>query len=279
MNKPQKNTVVAPSVSCLIITPDMALSWLEKVNTNNRPVIDAYVHRLARDMKEGRWILTHEGIAFGPDGTLLDGQHRLWAIVEAETPIRMHVWFNVPPEALMAIDTGKARSLADILHLGGGFGRVTLKDLAVLRTMLGGMSGPVVLTPSEAADALARHGRAIAFAVGALPNVRYVSSAPTRAVLARAYYTVSRDRLAEFGKMVASGIVPDSRCTSVILLRQYLQSNIGVSRVERRERYAKTQRALSAFLFGEPITRLYAVTEEQFSLPEEAKEGTGTNRR
>jgi hypothetical protein len=276
MNKPVKKNVAAPTVACMMITPDMALNWLEKVNTNNRPVVDAHVHRLARDMKEGRWILTHEGIAFSPDGVLLDGQHRLWAIVEAEVPIELHVWFNVTRDALMAIDSGKPRSLADILHLGGGLGRVTLKDLAVLRTMLGGMSGPKALSPSEAAEAMARHGRAIAFAVGALSNVRYISNAPTRAVMARAYYSVDRDRLAEFGRMLASGIVPDTRCTSVILLRQYLQSNVGVSHVERRERYAKTQRALAAYLAGEPITRLYAANEDVFLLPEERKGGSET---
>lgn len=278
MSESAKKNVVAPSVTRMTVTPEMALNWLEKVNTNNRPLSDAHVARLARDMKEGRWVLTHEGIAFGPDGVLLDGQHRLWAVVEAEVPVEMHVWFNVTQDALMAIDTGKTRSLADVLHLGGSFGRVTSREVAVLRAMLGGMSGPVPLSPSEAAKALERHRCAIEFALSVLPDSRYISNAPTRAVVARAYYNADRRKLAEFGRMLTSGIVPDAGCSSVILLRQHLQANTGVSRAARRERYTKTQRALAAYLARQPITKLYAVTEEAFPLPHDEQEGNETNR-
>ncbi len=279
MSESVKKNVVAPSVTRMAITPEMAVNWLEKVNTHNRPLSDAHVARLARDMKEGNWLLTHQGIAFAPDGTLLDGQHRLWAIVEANVSVEMHVWFNVTPEALMAVDTGKTRGLADVLHLGGGLGWVTVRELAVLRTMLGGLSGSVALSSSEAASALERHRCAIEFALSVLPDAKYISNASTRAVVARAYYTADRRKLAEFGRMLTSGIVTDVGCTSVILLRQYLLSNTGVSRPERRERYAKTQRALAAHLDGTPIAKLYAVSEEAFPLPEEGKEANETNRK
>ena len=42
---------------------------------------------IARDMKAGHWRLTHQGIAFDPAGVLIDGQHRLWAIVESDTTL------------------------------------------------------------------------------------------------------------------------------------------------------------------------------------------------
>jgi hypothetical protein len=272
MNRTAKtNAPVAPSVTRMNVTPDMALNWLEAVNTKNRTLSDAHVARLARDMKEGRWRLTHEGIAFDPQGRLLDGQHRLWAVVEAGIPIEMHVWLNVPPEALMAIDSGKPRRLADILHLGGGFDNVTRADLAVLSVMLGGMGGPAKLSAAEASEALSRHACAIAVAVSALPSAKCISNATTRAVLARAYYSADHGKLAEFGRMLTSGIVPDASVTSVILLRQYLQSNTGGTWAERRERYAKTQRALAAYLKGESLTRLYAAPQEYFPLPEEGR--------
>ena len=69
-------TRIEPYCSLMTITPTMALNWLEHANTNNRKIIEAYVKKLARDMKAGRWRLTHEGIAFDPHGVLLDGQHR-----------------------------------------------------------------------------------------------------------------------------------------------------------------------------------------------------------
>ena len=92
-----------PHSSRMSISPEMARRWLEVGNTRNRNMNMAYCERLARDMREGRWVLTHEGIAFSPNGRLLDGQHRLQAIILADLPVAMFVWFDVPAEALMAI--------------------------------------------------------------------------------------------------------------------------------------------------------------------------------
>ena len=54
-----------------------------------------------------------------------------------------------------------------------------------------------------------------------------------------------------------------------VLLRQFLAERAGASRNERLARYAKTQRALVAFLSDERITRLFAASHEHFPLPEE----------
>lgn len=70
-----------------VVTPAMATKWLEEGNTHNRKVRDSVVMRYAADMKAGRWKQTHQGIAFNGDGTLLDGQHRLFAIIEADTEV------------------------------------------------------------------------------------------------------------------------------------------------------------------------------------------------
>ncbi len=45
-------------------------------------------------MREGHWDTTHQGIAIASDGTLVDGQHRLLAIVESGVTVRMNVTFN-----------------------------------------------------------------------------------------------------------------------------------------------------------------------------------------
>src|SRR5690554_2314745 len=143
-----------PIVERILITPDQAIKWLEQANTNNRKLSQKHVDRLARDMTEGKWVLTHSGIAFGPDGTLLDGQHRLWAIVESGVSVEMFVWRGVEPQSMMAIDAGKSRSLADILNIAGENGDVSKDDLATLRAMLGGYSNPPILSPSEASEAM-----------------------------------------------------------------------------------------------------------------------------
>lgn len=259
-----------PSVTRMTVTPNMAMNWLDNVNTNNRNVSDAHVQRLVRDMKQGKWVLTHEGIAFDSNGILLDGQHRLWAIAYADVPIEMHIWRDVTRDALMAIDCGKSRGLSDVLRLSGGHGKVHRSEIAVLRAMLGGFSTAAPLSAAEASVALGMHGEAIAFSIEVLPAARRITTAITRAVIARAYYSADHEQLRDFGRMLSSGVVPDAGAISVVLLRQFLAERAGSSRNERLARYAKTQRALVAFLCGERINRLHAACHEHFPLPEEA---------
>ena len=80
------NDTKAPYDLIMDVTPELACRWLE-ANTQNRVVNPAHVDRLVRDMKAGRWYLTHQGIAFDTHGLLVDGQHRLWAILEADVPV------------------------------------------------------------------------------------------------------------------------------------------------------------------------------------------------
>jgi hypothetical protein len=260
-----------PYCNLMTVTPTMALNWLENANTNNRKISEFYIKRLARDMTAGRWQLTHEGIAFDPHGVLLDGQHRLWAIVTADMPVEMYVFFNIPPEALPTINGGRVRSLADQLRLGQQHGHVTKDHTSTLKAMLGGMSGPLSMTPLEASESLGRHSEAVNFAITTMPRGKYICNATTRGVLARAYYSADPSRLGEFAGMLGTGVVPHANAVAVILLRQYLYSHAGNATRTLRERYARTQRALAAFLKDEPITRLMPTRQELFPLPEEAK--------
>jgi hypothetical protein len=263
----------SPRVELMAVTPSMAARWLEGANNRNRRLSDRYAERLARDIRHGRWKMTHEGIAFDPHGVLLDGQHRLWAIVLANRAVKLYVWLNVPPDALMAIDNGRPRSLADILTLGGGMDRVGNRELAVLRAMLGGFLTPPALTPAEAAEGLQRHREAIAFALTCLPRgtrFRGIASADSRAVIARAWYSADRERIAAFCEVLVGGMARREADRPAVLLWQFLLGRPAGGRAQRLERYAKTERALLAYLRGEAITRLYAATCELFPLPKEA---------
>lgn len=65
-----------------IITPGFAKQLLE-LNPTNRPLSDHTVQRYARDMRGGRWQPNGQGIILTADGKLLDGQHRLAAIISS----------------------------------------------------------------------------------------------------------------------------------------------------------------------------------------------------
>ena len=100
------------------ITPEQAKAYLTK-NRKNRPVQPATVDRFAEQMKAGQWLCTHQGIAFDEDGFLVDGQHRLHAIVKSGCTIRMRVTIDLPREAMAVLDTGMKRTQGQILHMRG----------------------------------------------------------------------------------------------------------------------------------------------------------------
>lgn len=100
----------------------MATEILENHNSKNRNLSESTVQSYANDMKNGRWTMTHQGIAFDVNGTLLDGQHRLWAIVFANIPIEFMVTRGLPVEkdgkfTMDAIDRNRVRTTGQQMQL------------------------------------------------------------------------------------------------------------------------------------------------------------------
>jgi len=255
------------------VTPQTAEAWICECNSHNRKLVDAHVERLVREMKAGRWQLTHQGIAFSTNRVLLDGQHRLWAVVLSGVTVPMRVFFNEPAESLRTIDAVQARSNDQIITLAGGYGEVGRRELAALRAMVTGLGSYTRMTAGEEAEILARHREAVEFAHEILPAARFrgVATAVTRAVLARAFYSADPGKLRHFADVLQSGVATCEQDQPIALLLKFLmEAAHGVrGRPEAREKYGKAQRALQAYLAGESLGRLYAATAELFPLPEE----------
>ena len=64
------------------ITPELAREIL-KGNSKNRKIRQQRVDYLADEMKNGRWQISHQGICIATDGRVLDGQHRLLAVIQS----------------------------------------------------------------------------------------------------------------------------------------------------------------------------------------------------
>jgi len=95
------------------VTPAKAGHWLEMNTGNYRREDNARVKRYAFDMKEGKWDLNAETIKFN-GSELLDGQHRLRAIVMSEKTVKMVVAYGV--DSAENIDIGRPRTVADWLR-------------------------------------------------------------------------------------------------------------------------------------------------------------------
>lgn len=114
------------------ISPAKAAELLE-ANTSNRPLSRSIVQSFSEAMRRGDWKVTHQGIAVDTNGALVDGQHRLAAIIEADMPVEMTVFTDVPADTFDVLDTGKKRNAADVLAIEGEHS--TLQLASMVRTV------------------------------------------------------------------------------------------------------------------------------------------------
>jgi hypothetical protein len=105
-------------ISIETITPNTARTMLA-ANTGNRPLTKAIVERYTSDIKNGRWANDGSPIRFAKSGRLLDGQHRLSAVVASGVAIDAVVMRGLDDDAFQTMDTGKARGASDVLAING----------------------------------------------------------------------------------------------------------------------------------------------------------------
>lgn len=115
----------AMQIEIVTMTPDWACQILAKQNTNNRTLRPAIVRRYAIAILNDEWQLTQQGIAIDKNGVLVDGQHRLAAVVRAGKSIRTTLAMDCEPEIFKVLDTGATRKASDVLHMQGAKYRTT----------------------------------------------------------------------------------------------------------------------------------------------------------
>ncbi len=96
----------------VLITPELARGMLID-NEGNRRKRDTWINYLAYCIRNGEWKPTHQGIAFSKNGKILDGQHRLHAIIKADTPVLMMVSRGFDEDTFTVIDNGMRRTDED----------------------------------------------------------------------------------------------------------------------------------------------------------------------
>ena len=108
-------------VTIQVITPEDAAMLLQ-TNVNNRKLSRRRVEMYANDIKRGMWKLTGDTIKLAKNPKtgevrLIDGQHRLHAIVSAGMPMQTVVATGLNEDAFSVIDRGKTRTYNDVLGM------------------------------------------------------------------------------------------------------------------------------------------------------------------
>lgn len=249
------------------VTPAMAREWLKQNNFNRaqRPDIVAdYV----RQIRDGRWRRTHQGIAFSEKGTLLDGQHRLFAIVETGITVPMLVFINEPLENHLAIDGGKRRTPLDVVRLEIRSNSIKAKHISTLKAMIAGVhcKNQNHLSSQEIVELLRRNFRAVDWAVETLGKAKDVGTPTVLGVIARAYTCLPTERVLEFCSMLVTGQGDHPSINLIRNLREFITRQRDRQEETRRAVYRRVEYVLQAFLNGETNCDFPPYNKELFPL-------------
>lgn len=257
------NAVVKPSISeqfvhtvVEVITPERAAEYL-KTNKRNRAISRFQVRRYAADMKDGKWTLNHQGIAFFKDGTFADGQHRLEAIIEAGIPVAMQVTRGLDVSAGADIDQHRQRQTQDAIVIGGLADWIGKEDVAVVRALY----DRKVLTVHQVVQVAESLKTGLQFVHAHMrQHKRGLSGAVLKTPIVKAFYFESdKARLGEFCDVLQAGVPSGPDDVAAMRLRDKLLSDFGVTshnREKRAEVQLRTERAIWGFMRREHLGRL-----------------------
>jgi hypothetical protein len=242
------------------ITSQVAKKYLA-TNTHNRNLSGSRVDTYATDMLVDKWHLTHQGLAFDTEGVLMDGQHRLNAVIlaqeiagdEKKISIPMLVTWGVKREAMISIDGMLVRKVGDQLHLfdnlenGRKYESGSRVILYLERREYGGK-----LSVDMARDIVRRHKQGLEWSIGTCTR-NPVARAPVFGALAYAYPT-DPERVNAFTLMLRDGTGEGwNKGHPAHTLREYLiRTDVGNHR-DRNILTVVTLRALMAYLKGQPL--------------------------
>ena len=186
MTQTKAPVAASPTTSIETVDPETAQVWLGK-NSKNRSLRRRLVSTYARDMKSGRWQFTGDAVKFAAGGHLLDGQHRLHALVEADVSLPLLIVRDLPADTQAVMDTGAKRTAADALTLDGEHNSTTLAAIALMIANGGGMTRSSVSTSEILA--LVESDPSIRWAAETINSFRIPSM--TSSVLGYTYWRLS----------------------------------------------------------------------------------------
>jgi len=251
-----------PGWAEVIVTPECA-AWALQFNTNNRRLRPTHVKWLLRMMKNDEWRGQHPNpLAFSTEGILLDGQHRLTAVVQHGEPVVMTVVTGRPPETFAYIDSSVPRSMHDRLSVDES-ATTNVRAVMVAQSWFA-LETAVELnktvlysskfTPQQIADFIERHREAILW-VAAHPvrSQRGVKKVGVSVALGM-FYEIDQIQAERFAHALCA---PQTEIQQTIALREAMIATHGKGGgADILDAIRRTNYAIEAFRNGKEVRQL-----------------------
>lgn len=257
------------------ITPESASKILAACNTRNRPLKAHHVSWLAAQMRNGQWKNNGDTITFAKDGTLIDGQHRLAAVVLSQVATEFIIVRDADEDAFATKDTGLPRKSSDVLAITGEAHYCLLSSTVKLLIRYnhsskngGRLIGSLRYTNQDVIEFI-NINPSVRDSVKFAASLSIPSGFMTPTVPAAVHYVgsiVDRRKTEEFLSLVISGIGL-SAGDPVLMLRNRLMTNkMSVAKVNRDIVLALTAKAWNLHMAGKKVSCL-KYSEDEASFP------------
>lgn len=255
-----------------LVTPELANDYLSS-NQGNRKLSERQINFYYKQMVEGSWGCTGDTIKISSDGRLLDGQHRLHAIIRYDKPVECFIAEGVDPEVFPMIDTGKSRSASDVLS-ASGIGRPTSIASTAKHVIIFDQG---LLGTAHNKDTAPSHKRILEF-VNNNPELESVVDYATEIskkfkfmplyLLATLYWIISHKnhgKAHEFMSQYGSGIGLSEDSPVRLLRERLMKDTINKKKLSNRDRAALFIMCWNLFITGKTQTHL--TLQKNYSFP------------
>ena len=252
------------------VTPELSRTWLQR-NKANRYISMAKARQYAKDMKNGNWQLSPEGISFDKEGNIINGQHRLTAIDISGVTVRMAIYRNVETTVF---DRGRLRTVSNILEMNGmprtiANSRITGAVNFLFSEVVGNRTNRLTDAQMELffetnIDILS-DVRRIARSGG---NSLTDNSVGCAAVFCALFSGISDQVLQRFFEIVNTGYYSYNEETAAITLRNYLLEAKGKDLTKymplAHEAFSQTLSAINGYIKRKPRVKKYPTMETPY---------------
>jgi hypothetical protein len=253
----------------LLVTPEMASDWLSTRHwQHQRNLSTAIVAKYIRDMSEGRWKVTRQGLAFDTEGHMIDGQHRLRAVANCDPAtlqsaygapgVIFWVYPNEPGDTFDAYDQNYKRTAAHLIH--EPYARVLAASARFMAAVedrdpysfprLPRITTPKVLETKRKWPELGRH-------IGTTSVLGVITHLPVpehTAMLAQASRTEHADKIPAWVEALRHGSELAANDPRLKVRERFMSSWVALAgSANRPRRYSQIVKAWNAYVKGEDM--------------------------
>ena len=259
---PITESLGAIEYSVVNMTPELAKKYLA-LSKFNRKIKQGVVRDYAHKMKNGEWRACTDPISVDECGCLINGHHRLMAVVQSGETVPFLLASNVPKNSVF--DRGAIRSIGDTLYMQGAIPKEfsNRNTIAVARNYYQTINNLTDSKPSE--DEIGRivnkYGALIHETIAATEEGESRGRARLTgirvALLGALIHGYPRAMIRKFCEIINTGVCQYQSQTAAIAVMKFVMNNGSRGRGNLERVMLVTEAWLSDFLKGKERVQKY----------------------